>query len=170
MKPESERTVCSTRNGPPLCLGRRLLALLLLLLLLFLLLLYFPFRFPPGDDPPDQLDEPADHERPAEGHREPHHGHVLERLAADPAGEERVGGPDDARYGRGDGEAPPRVPDESAAEGHRGPPAGDEPADDDESHAVPVQRALRPGAPGGALLAGEEPSRRPRPEAPPDQV
>jgi len=29
-------------------------------------------RPPPGDDPPDHLDDPADHQGPAEGHRESH--------------------------------------------------------------------------------------------------
>jgi choline dehydrogenase-like flavoprotein len=129
-----------------------------------------PALLPPGDDAPDRLDERAHRERAAEGDHEAHHRLVLERLAADPPGEERVRGPDDGRDGGGGGEPPPRVPDEPAAQGHRGPPAGDEPADDDEAHPVPAQGALRPVSPGGPLLAGEEAPRRPRPEPPPDQV
>jgi choline dehydrogenase-like flavoprotein len=54
------------------------------------------FLLPPGDEPPDRLDEPAHHQRRAEGHRESHHRLVLERLAADPPGEEGVRGPDNA--------------------------------------------------------------------------
>ena len=90
---------------------------------------------------------------------------VLAAVTASMTGSKR-----EHRQPGGNGEPPPRVPDEPAAERHRGPPAGDEPADDDEPHAVAGQRPFRPVAAGRALAAGEEPPGRPRPEPPADQV
>ena len=50
---------------------------------------------PPPDQPARELDDPADEQRAAEGGREPHDRLVFERLAAEPPGQEGVGGPDD---------------------------------------------------------------------------
>ena len=88
----------------------------------------------------------ADDDRGAEGDDQPGPGVVLEGPAAEAADEERVERPDDGGdRGRGD-EAPARVAGEAAGEGHRGAAAGDEPADDDELRAEPVERPLRPRA------------------------
>jgi choline dehydrogenase len=126
---------------------------------------------PPGDDPPDHLDDPADHQGPAEGDRESHERLILERLPAEAPGQEGVRGPDDGRDGGSGAEPPPGVPDQPAAQGHRRPATGDEPTDDDEPHSEPAQRPFRPVAPGRALgPRSEEPPRRPRPKPPPDQV
>ena len=64
--------------------------------------------------------------------------------------------------------ATPRV--RAAGHGHRRAPAGNEPADDDEAGAELVERALCPGQPACAGLAGEEPPLGRRAEPAPEQI
>src|SRR6185437_14239330 len=56
-----------------------------------------PALVPPSPEPADQLDQPADRERAAEREQQAGPRLVLEGLAAQPADEERVAGPDHAR-------------------------------------------------------------------------
>ena len=107
---------------------------------------------------PDELDQAADDDRGAERHRQPGPDVVLEGLAADAADQERVERPDDrGDRGRGD-ESSARIADKPAGEGHRGPAAGDEAADDDELRSEPPERPLGPRAGPLALGRGEEPA------------
>src|SRR5215469_6606340 len=122
--------------------------------------------FPVRPDSPGCLDQRADRHRPAEGDQEPGPRFVLECLAAEAPGEERVQRPDRRRDGgRGD-EPAALVADEPAGQRDRRPAAGDESADDDHLHPESPQRPLGPGAPPRAFPSREEPALRPGPEAP----
>src|SRR3984885_348899 len=105
---------------------------------------------------PDELDQAADDDRGAERHRQPGPDVVLEGLPADAADQERVERPDDRGDGGGGNEPSARIADKPAGEGHRGPAAGDEPADDDELRSEPLERPLGPRAGPLALGGGEE--------------
>ena len=119
---------------------------------------------------PGELGQAADDDRCAERHRQPGPDVVLEGLPADAADQERVERPDDGRdCGRGD-ESSARIADKPAGEGHRGPAAGDEAADDDELRSEPLERPLGPRAGPLALGGGEEPALDGGPEPAAEQV
>jgi hypothetical protein len=116
------------------------------------------------------LDHRADGDRGAEGDDQPRPRVVLEGPAADAADEERVQRPDGRGDGGRDGETPARVPGEPAGEGHRGAAAGNEPADDDELRAEPLQRPLGPRPGLHSLRGGEEPALHGRAETASEEV
>src|SRR5580704_17172524 len=117
-----------------------------------------------------QLDQDADRDGDAEGQQEARPGLVLESPAAQAPDEKRVQGPDEPGARGREYERAPLIPDDAAGQGHRGATARNEPADDDEPGAVPVEGVLRPGAPALALRPREHSPFGGRAEALPDQV
>jgi hypothetical protein len=130
------------------------------------------FRCAPpwGPGTPHHFKHRADHDGEAQGQQQAGPRPVFERLPAQAADEEGIARPEDRRdSGRG-GETAPRIPDQAAAQCDRGPPAGDEPAADDEAGTEAVKGPLRPGTPARAALPGEDPARDGGTEAAAKQV
>ena len=124
----------------------------------------------PAAEPPGRLDHAADRHGQSQSHQQPGPRAALEGLAADPADEERIAGPQDPGDRGAQHEAPPRVPDETAGESHRGPAARNEPAGHDDPGAILRQRPLRPRAAAFPPLARENPPADGRAEPAAQQV